>query len=275
MISTLNLNTAPIDSAQYARSVREDTAELASYALSDRASVQNASPPVYHRSVQNQLEAHFARGSECDSISNQETDRLSSDVIQEVSESSSPRGEPPLNPWKSPGTSALTDMFRRTARRETSPGTEEYGNWDFEDRTSHSRDRAEGDAGQGFQVIDYNESGVFATERTNLIPKTSSYENHAPRLMQGQQDLEGQETVGITSSWSGMRKIISWPREKGVTIARTLAHPKQWDRGAIWRNAVLAPISYLPAVTLGLLLNILDALSYGRLSHMSTLLASC
>lgn len=41
--------------------------------------------------------------------------------------------------------------------------------------------------------------------------------------------------------------------------------PKTWDRQALWRNVVVAPVVCLPAVIVGLLLNILDALSYGMI----------
>jgi SulP family sulfate permease len=47
---------------------------------------------------------------------------------------------------------------------------------------------------------------------------------------------------------------------KGVAVA---INPKKWDRRALWNNVVVTPTSCLPAVAVGLLLNILDALSYG------------
>lgn len=40
--------------------------------------------------------------------------------------------------------------------------------------------------------------------------------------------------------------------------------PKSWDKKAIFQTAVVEPVSSLPAVFLGLLLNVLDGLSYGR-----------
>jgi SulP family sulfate permease len=48
-----------------------------------------------------------------------------------------------------------------------------------------------------------------------------------------------------------------------MEITRIVFNPKRWNRKAIWQNAVVEPVGYLPAVILGLLLNILDALSYG------------
>lgn len=46
---------------------------------------------------------------------------------------------------------------------------------------------------------------------------------------------------------------------------RVLSRPKSWDSRTIWRQGVVYPASLLPAVFLGLLLNILDALSYGMI----------
>ena len=54
-----------------------------------------------------------------------------------------------------------------------------------------------------------------------------------------------------------------WPREKGKEVARIALDPRAWDRKAIWQHAVKEPVGALPAAILGLLLNILDALSYG------------
>lgn len=202
-------------------------------------------------------------------MSNWETDILPSDAIQEVSEPASPPVEPPLHSWKSPGPSALTDMFRRTTQTESSPSTEEYSDLDIDDINSHSRIRTDMDAEQGPQDVDSNLTNDHATERTPLISRVPTSGNHA-RLHQGQQDLEGQGPSGIKSSWPRMRKIILWPREKACALASSVTNPKRWDRTAIWRNVVVAPISCLPAVALGLLLNILDALSYGGPQPIST-----
>ena len=44
-----------------------------------------------------------------------------------------------------------------------------------------------------------------------------------------------------------------------------LTHPKTWSAKTIWSQVVVRPAGLLPAVFLGLLLNILDALSYGMI----------
>ncbi|KAK4071775.1 hypothetical protein Purlil1_13342 [Purpureocillium lilacinum] len=57
-------------------------------------------------------------------------------------------------------------------------------------------------------------------------------------------------------------------RARSSTAIHTFAvaaNPGRWDRRAIWRHIVVEPVSCLPAVAVGLLLNILDTLSYGMI----------
>src|SRR6266536_181998 len=111
---------APIDSAQYARSVREDTAELASYALSDRAS--SVSPPPRQRAAQTHIESYFSQIPDSEVASSGETEGMRHDTIQEVSE--------PVSPDKSPTRhSVLTDLIRRSPPG-MSPPNEEARNGD-------------------------------------------------------------------------------------------------------------------------------------------------
>ncbi|EAQ93413.1 hypothetical protein CHGG_01648 [Chaetomium globosum CBS 148.51] len=66
-------------------------------------------------------------------------------------------------------------------------------------------------------------------------------------------DLESQKGVARRESFgSRMASILS-----------LVSNPKHWDRNALWDNVVVAPVACFPAVVVGLLLNILDALSYG------------
>jgi sulfate permease, SulP family len=55
------------------------------------------------------------------------------------------------------------------------------------------------------------------------------------------------------------------PVRKLRSCGYTIAHPKTWSGKAILQQAVIRPVRLLPAVVLGLLLNILDALSYGMI----------
>jgi SulP family sulfate permease len=127
------------------------------------------------------------------------------------------------------------------------------------DKNSHHTDD---DVEQERLIITPNGVRVDATERTPLISKDPAFESHHPDWIGGHHDIEGQD-IRREPSWSKLRKVMLWPQEKGVDFARTIINPKRWNRQAIWQDAVVAPVSCLPAVILGLLLNILDALSYG------------
>jgi len=244
--------TVPFDNAQYARSVREDTAELASYALSDRGS--SLSPPPRQRPSQTQLESYFTQP-ENESVSSRALEGLRRDTILEISEPVSPETGPSSD--KSPGTSVLTTMLRRSPPSTSPPneaGHHSAGLSQGGDATGDSRE-------EGRLIITSNGVRLDATERTPLLTKDTSFETHHPDWIRGEQDLERQYHTHRT--WPKLQNILSWPRERGVEIARTVLNPKRWNRKAILQNAVVEPVGYLPAVILGLLLNILDALSYG------------
>jgi SulP family sulfate permease len=125
--------------------------------------------------------------------------------------------------------------------------------------------RYKNDHEQGRLIITPNGVTVDPSERTPLLGKDPAFETDHPDWIRGQQDLERQE-VRRRMSWPKLHNVILWPKEKGLNIARTIINPKSWNRNAIVQKAVKEPLGYLPAVILGLLLNILDALSYGTSS---------
>ncbi|TVY82802.1 Uncharacterized protein LSUE1_G003124 [Lachnellula suecica] len=244
---------AAIDSAQYARSVREDTADLASFALSDRASAHSTSPPR-RSSHQTHLESFFASGPDAESATNRESEPLHQTTIHEVSEPGSPEGSARSD--KSPGTSVLTNMLRRSPPSTSPPQKQQT-------REEAVEDDIEPEAGsyRGRKIVP---QAVQEDEQTPLLGKGPVEHHHHPDWIQGEQDLEGQKAKG-SKSWPKIRNAALWPKEKGLHIVRDVLNPKTWDRKVIWQNAVVAPVSYLPAVIIGLILNVLDALSYGMI----------
>ncbi|KAF4636953.1 hypothetical protein G7Y89_g1131 [Cudoniella acicularis] len=253
-----NTKQAPIDNAQFARSVREDTAELASYALSDRGSAHSASPPP-HRSVQTQLESYFG-GSDSESALNREAEALRQSTIHEVSEPVSPEGVP--FPDKPSSSSALSNMLRRSPPDASLPKASPLNGQARESQLLPNGIHAETSVEPRRLII--TADGVCEDERTPLLKKNQVSHPPHPDWIRGEQDLERQELIR-NKSWPKFWKAISWPKEKAANAARLALNPKSWDKRAIWNNAVVAPVGYLPAVILGLLLNILDALSYGMI----------
>src|SRR5690606_735810 len=75
----------------------------------------------------------------------------------------------------------------------------------------------------------------------------------------------GMGDVEAQGSWrpSGLRGFQRRVRSGAAKYHTILSSPSKWDGRAVWHGAVVTPASYMPAVVVGLLLNILDALSYG------------
>ncbi|KAL2067367.1 hypothetical protein VTL71DRAFT_1792 [Oculimacula yallundae] len=248
---------AHIDNTYSARSVREDTAELASYALSDRASARSVSPPR-RRATQTSLESYFNLGADEDTSPVRNAEGLHNHVIEEVSEPVSPESSP--SSVKAPGASALTDMLRRSPPNTPPKSSEEDG----DEAVQQDRDWEDESPRQRRLTLTSNGVGSEPTERTALLGKDTRFETHHPDWIRGEQDVERQEAKR-GPAWPKLRNVVMWPREKGINVARTIVDPRAWDRKAIWQNAVKEPVGALPAVVVGALLNILDALSYGMI----------
>lgn len=95
------------------------------------------------------------------------------------------------------------------------------------------------------------------TERTSLLNKSPSRPSRNYGVVD---DVEGQVYAPKETS-----RVLPSALSKISAPFRILVHPKSWDRRAVWRQGVVYPLSLLPSVFLGLLLNILDALSYGMI----------
>jgi len=61
-----------------------------------------------------------------------------------------------------------------------------------------------------------------------------------------------------------MKKTLMWPKGGGLNAVKTLFNCPKLNAKDVWNKGVAQPITYLPAVFLGLLLNVLDGLSYGK-----------
>lgn len=241
-----DLLAVPVDSVQNARNIREDTAELATYLLSD-GQVQ-LSPAFLQRA---RSSFHEAGDSESGDDAFTADHARNSETILEVSEPPSPETE--RNCDAPAGPSVLANLLKGSpaqlmAQQEpTSPGYDEDAQDDQDDQGETEPCRA-------------SHHADAASERTPLLSRVTSDGRQSYT-----EDLEGQKSHSKHPWISGLVGVSHKMEERmthGVAVA---VNPRRWDYKAIWQNTVLLPASCLPAVAVGLLLNILDALSYGMI----------
>jgi SulP family sulfate permease len=217
-----------LDPPHYSSStgLRDQTAELAAFALSDNISYLGSSPPS----------------------SEAASDDGYIDPVEEVSEPTTPEGsETETGRTGDPAVSRLTMLIHNSAEQDEVPGPLEAG------KPARGRPRSSDVSG-----------AIQPDEHTTLLAG-----DRKPSLGYGEfNDLERQRPRRETyrQQW---RKAMSNKR----SCLYTVSHPKTWDPKAIYLEVVVHPISLLPAVFLGLLLNILDALSYGMISAPNSLIS--
>ncbi|KKK24843.1 hypothetical protein AOCH_006154 [Aspergillus ochraceoroseus] len=220
------------DPAHYSsHGVREQTAELASLAL--------AREP---RNLRTAMDVFQSAQSASNSVVSSSPDRhsTSSDGVEGLD-----RGlvAPPT------GSSVLTAMIRDPeSGLDRNRGRSTVKQNELSEPTASPGPSALGDAEQ-------EDSG---TERTPLISRSPRPE--PPRNYGIARDVEGQMFTQKESSRALPRAL-----SKISSSFRTLGHPKSWNGRAVWRHGIVYPASLLPSVFLGLLLNVLDALSYGMI----------
>ena len=254
---------APVDSAHLARSVRRDTADIASYALSHRQ--HGVSPGLLGRTL-----SHSPPASETSTLGpgrhggapqNDPAFRRAS--FSQIAPAFQSPGSRANAPQESP--SMLTNLLRGSPPAHGHEETD--GAYDVAAPSSsdeEAEDSGDGEAVTGGWVT--REASRLETvpeldEQTPLLSSAASKQSSVrgrPRSRDG--DLEAQG-AGQPST---LRRLGRRARSRAGGFATVLTNPRKWDGRAIWHCAVVAPASYLPAVLVGLLLNILDALSYGK-----------
>ncbi|KAL4820737.1 sulfate transporter family-domain-containing protein [Aspergillus spinulosporus] len=151
--------------------------------------------------------------------------------------------------FHSGGSSVLTALIRDPSSSVSREREESTGGRHEEGEHGHlSGPSASGNA---------DEEEDSSTEWTSLLVKTPS---RPSRSYGGTGDVESQ----VYAPKETQRTLPS-ALTTVSTCFQVLTHPKSWDRRTVWRQGVVRPFSLLPSVFLGLLLNILDALSYGMI----------
>lgn len=263
---------APLDSILYARSVRDDSAELATYLLSDQQDAQNRAvlsrqrAPSFSTVPGTSHPAQSRPSSEQPSTANNEH----SDAIAEVSEpesSSSGAGSATEGGQPYDGPSMLTSMIKRSPP-ESSPispsgaGPEMTADevFDVPVATVRSRERVQDRKSRKKR----KDSGTIDIDDAENSPLLGT----PPALYGGTEsdyDVEGQKFDHPRSTWAtGISESIAYKRKQVVAALDMVLNPKHWSAQTVWDRCLVQPVACLPAVIVGLLLNILDALSYGR-----------
>jgi len=244
---------APVDSTQYARSVREDTAELASYVLSDQTD-KRASPFLRARRLS--TTSHNATESPVDRLDDLQP--LPADTIAEESEPPSPAA---VEEYPEAGPSMLTSMFKQSS-------TTTHDHDHTTTRVPHksrqkSRTATQEDDTRFLSPSPRIENGS-ASEFTPLLgakPLSTTSLGGDTDI----DDLEGQKPVQEQTSWGNWLSIVTDQGTHRIRSVSETLNPKAWTAKGVLDNVIMQPVRCLPAVIVGLLLNILDALSYGMI----------
>ncbi|KAL8693015.1 MAG: hypothetical protein Q9218_002072 [Villophora microphyllina] len=236
------------------RDVREDTAELASWALSDKKSFASGYSPTRHSlfpSISSTVSKHNGQAlNQSSSGQHPFSDSLHPDAIPETSEPASPSSM--QSSRKSQRMSALSQMFKNSL-----PIDEASSETDDEDQSVDS---------SGLKPV-VVERGVISqpNEHTSLLLESQLYGNSDGNMYGTSRDLESQKSCRENLGKPNLRWFLSTITHRCRGVATRMCHPKSWDSKVIWQKGLLRPASFVPSVLLGLLLNILDALSYGMI----------
>lgn len=244
-------------SVQPSHVVRDQTAELASYALSDAANSYQSrfSPSIFSTSYSNSnnnnsdlpalsLPAPLVRPTTGTNAHGE------FEPITEESEPSSPDFK--STSLRQSRTSHLTHLLKNSppeTPRETSP------------RPGSSRRDVRRHSIVSERQSLLPKSVKTQSERQNYDAIDSYYPNEA-------EDVESQHTNHARFPGIIVNRALTWPGRKVADLKNHLANAmedKSWNRAELWESGVKKPVACIPAVVLGLLLNVLDGLSYGMI----------
>lgn len=222
--------------------VRDQTAELATLALSDAGSVRGSPPP---RSLSPSY-PDIGLSSTAEGSPNR------TGVIAEVAE---PASESETL-TKIPGKSYLTHLLRNSP-----PETESEPETEAEVRQDHEATN-DSPAADDLPLPDNTKEPPPTPKVQPAGSDTRLYD----AIQRPNGDAAPHRDYGAVSR-ADLTNTIAWPTGKGLNVMGSLLCRRMWRKEEIWENMVVKPVGCLPAVLLGLLLNVLDGLSYGEYFH--------
>lgn len=175
----------------------------------------------------------------------------------------------------------LTTLLRGSPQEHYAPDEshdESHPSGTEVDEDSHG---FEGDEAEDLMADEWDASnGARLVRHPSRLETVPEVDEHSPLLNRVnskhgsvfRRRRDAGEGRDVEAQWNGRRlRFLKGSRQLGHRFTSRLSkysdialHPRKWDPTAIWQATVVRPASYLPAVLVGLLLNILDALSYGE-----------
>ena len=226
--------------------MREDTAELATRALTDADGSPPSVKPVPTASTSSSATTHSIlaeRGSPGQSSA--------PEPLSSLPETSGPDAQNVgTSIWPPSRTSILSQMIKHPQPDdEEAQAAQNHHGRDIEDFS--------------YVTVGHGIISRQPQESTPLLRAAAATQTKCTPL---QPDPGG---AGVHARWHGpkVNAFLDRFRSKRESVSRyisQLGSPKAWNRARI-QGLVMEPISCLPAVLLGLLLNVLDALSYGMI----------
>ncbi|KAH8885218.1 hypothetical protein GQ53DRAFT_785789 [Thozetella sp. PMI_491] len=260
---------APVNSAQSAQSVREDTAELASYFLSDKKKAP--SPAFFARnrshSFTNLVREASASDAEQDDV--EVPGSRASETILEVSEPPSPEERDEELEVPAEGPSIIASMLRRSpveSRYTPEDDLVQDGAIEFDTDDEEELDKTLAHPPRPLSA--HRDHVEDQTEYTPLLPTMSRESRRSYGTKSNGRDDVDPESLKVLDRrrwFTHLSSRADQARGNVSGLVKVVRDPQAWDRQALWQSLVVAPITCLPAVIVGLLLNILDALSYGMI----------
>lgn len=247
------------DRAHYASDgVRDRTQQLASMALEDSNSFRSGAPIPrrYAASDSDVTLASHIDSSPRDRSTNEPRQSsesyLRDDVIEEVSEPVSPEEENLIPAARDMPRGSLISHLIRTSP----PKGSEDNIIRTEPEYNHARGRRD------VPEVVVGDGALEADETAALLPKTHPADQDKKRQYGSTGEVDEYSGHG-QSKWAGSQRALLRAKSRAATTLLAVTSRKSWDKRVI-KRAALGQVKTLPAVFLGLLLNILDALSYGK-----------
>ncbi|KAL1877078.1 hypothetical protein VTK73DRAFT_8886 [Phialemonium thermophilum] len=260
-----------VDSTKYAQSVREDTAELARYLLSDNQSRQGSSfMPRARSHSQSSPKAreddHIHGAGYGDAGVNVDGSSSLRSIISGTASLGRLASEHPA----AEGPSILAEMLRSSSPTtepvQITAGTQVRDNETVANQPDHGSHGL-----QSFETLAPSSEPVREQVLTEADPLLHQAFHDTPCTygtndeVHANIDLEDQKKQKVKKWLASLTGFGKYSKGRPLNTSRRVRHIKLWDRKTLWDKVFVAPVVCLPAVIVGLLLNILDALSYGMI----------